>query len=47
MVLDSEGDLVWFDPVSANATPTKRAMNLRVGTYRGRPVLSWWEGAVV
>jgi hypothetical protein len=23
-----------------------RAMNLQVGSYKGRPVLTWWQGAV-
>jgi hypothetical protein len=39
MIIDSAGDLVWFLP-----TPPHTAMNLRVGNYRGKPVLSWWEG---
>ncbi len=47
MVLDGRGDLVWFNPVSAGPTPARRAMNLRAQTYRGKPVLSWFEGAVV
>ncbi len=38
MILDTSGDLVWFR--SARGTP----MNLRVQTYRGEPVLTWWEG---
>jgi Arylsulfotransferase (ASST) len=39
MIIDSSGELVWFLPTSPHTS-----MNLRVGTYRGRPVLSWWEG---
>ena len=39
MIIDSDGHLVWFLP-----TTPQTAMNLRAGTYRGRPVLSWWEG---
>lgn len=38
MIVDDTGRLVWFHP-------TKRtAMNFRAGSYRGRPVLTWWEG---
>ncbi len=47
LILDGSGQPVWFLPVSSNATYAKRAMNLRAGTYLGKPVLSWWEGAVV
>lgn len=47
LILDGTGQVVWFAPVSPNASPAKRAMNLRAGTYQGKPVLSWWEGAVV
>jgi hypothetical protein len=39
MIVDNDGDLVWF----LRTTP-ETAMNLRVGSYHGRPVLSWWEG---
>lgn len=39
MIIDSDGNLVWFLP-----TTPQTAMNLRAGTYHGRPVLSWWEG---
>jgi len=38
MIVDDTGRLVWFHP-------TKRtAMNFRAAVYRGRPVLTWWEG---
>lgn len=47
LILDGAGQVVWFNPVSPNASPAERAMNLRVSTYQGKPVLSWWEGAVV
>ena len=40
MVLDASGELVWFR--HTGATP----MNFRRQTYRGRPVLTWWEGEV-
>lgn len=41
-ILDGRGDLVWFSP---NAT-ARHKMNLMAQTYRGRPVLTWWEGKV-
>lgn len=40
MVLDTSGRLVWFR--RTGATP----MNFQRQTYRGRPVLTWWEGDV-
>lgn len=44
MIVDNAGHLVWFRqvlPVGNAAT------NLKVQQYRGRPVLTWWEGEVV
>jgi hypothetical protein len=40
MIFDNRGRLVWFQPLA----PRYEADGLRVGRYRGRPVLSWWEG---
>ena len=37
MILDDAGDVVWFRPTGLPA------MNLRVASYRGAPVLTWWE----
>jgi hypothetical protein len=39
MIVDDDGELVWF----LRTTP-ETVMNLRAGAYRGRPVLTWWEG---
>jgi hypothetical protein len=39
LILDGRGDIVWFRP----ATPLI-AMNFRTATYKGEPVLTWWEG---
>src|SRR5262249_1344903 len=39
MILDDSGELVWFLPLA-----TEVAQNFRVQTYRGRPVLTWYEG---
>jgi hypothetical protein len=39
LVIDETGEPVWF-----RQTPHVAATNLRAGTYKGKPVLSWWEG---
>ncbi|GAB3922592.1 hypothetical protein GCM10027613_31620 [Microlunatus endophyticus] len=42
MIIEPTGHVVWFQP---SAQPIqKRAMDLRVQTYRGQPVLTWYEG---
>ena len=41
MVVDRQGRLVWFQP-----TPSSEPFDLNVQPYRGRPVLTWWQGAV-
>jgi hypothetical protein len=43
MILDGEGRLVWFRPIHNTDIS---AFNLRVQRYRGRPVLTWWQGRV-
>jgi hypothetical protein len=40
MIVDDRGELVWFRPVTGG----KVAMDVRTQTYRGQPVLTWWEG---
>jgi hypothetical protein len=40
MILDDRGQLVWFEKYVT-------ARNFKVQRYRGRPVLTWWEGSVV
>src|SRR5919202_5873906 len=40
MILDDRGQLVWFAKYTS-------ARDFRVQRYRGRPVLTWWEGWVV
>ncbi|HTX11856.1 MAG TPA: arylsulfotransferase family protein [Solirubrobacteraceae bacterium] len=40
MILDSSGNLVWFQPVPAG----DMAADLRVQSYHGEPVLTWWQG---
>jgi hypothetical protein len=41
MILNSEGQLVWFRDV-----PGGLAMNLEVQRYRDQPVLTWWQGTL-
>ncbi len=38
-ILDDNGQPVWFLPLQ-----TELAQNFRVQTYRGKPVLTWYEG---
>jgi len=40
MIVDDSGRPVWFRPMP----PGIRANDVRVQTYRGQPVITWWEG---
>jgi hypothetical protein len=42
MILDGRGELVWFRPLRGD----QQAFDFRAQTYRGRPVLTWWQGRV-
>lgn len=42
MITDAHGKLVWFRPLAAPDV----AANLAVQGYRGRRVLTWWQGPV-
>jgi len=42
MIIDGGGNLVWFRQL----TPPNVAANLQVQSYRGRRVLTWWQGGV-
>ncbi len=42
MIVNGRGQLVWFAPLK----PPEVAANLQVERYRGRPVLTWWQGGV-
>jgi Arylsulfotransferase (ASST) len=42
MIVDPSGKLVWFDPLA----PNQSATNLQVQSYRGKPVLTWWQGRI-
>ncbi|HEX5146424.1 MAG TPA: arylsulfotransferase family protein [Conexibacter sp.] len=39
-IVDDRGHVVWFRPVPAHEAAT----GFRVQRYRGRPVLTWWQG---
>ena len=39
LILDQNGDVIWFSPVP----PAGEATNFNAQTYRGAPVLTWWE----
>ena len=41
-ILDRNGHVVWYKPAPAN----DNVMDFRVQTYRGHPVLTWWQGNV-
>ena len=42
MIFDDFGHLVWYHPVPGPDI----AMDFRAQTYRGQPVLTWWQGHV-
>ena len=39
-ILDSHGSVIWFHAVPAG----QEAADFRTQTYRGKPVLTWWQG---
>ena len=41
MILDNHGRPVWFRPARSEG---ENAMDFKVQRYKGRPVLTWWEG---
>jgi hypothetical protein len=40
MILGADGGLLWFHPEPRGTIPN----DFKVQTYRGQPVLTWWEG---
>ena len=42
MIIDPNGSLVWFDPIPHGDL----ASDFRAQRYRGKPVLTWWQGYV-
>jgi Arylsulfotransferase (ASST) len=48
MILDRHGGIVWYSPNTG--FPASKGMgrvDLKVQSYQGRPVLTWWEGQVI
>jgi hypothetical protein len=41
MIINSRGQLVWFRQAASGSV----AINLQVQSYRGHPVLTWWQGS--
>ncbi len=41
VIADSSGEAIWENPLAGKVTT-----NFRVQTYRGSPVLTWWEGSI-
>jgi len=41
MIVDNDGDLVWFRPAPPGEPDV---MSFRAQAYRGKPVLTWWGG---
>src|SRR5271157_6193264 len=44
LIMDNSGNPVWFLPVSS--TNKKQVTDFRVQSYRGQPVLTWWQGTL-
>jgi hypothetical protein len=42
MIVNSQGALVWYQPVPSGEVAT----DLQVQSYRGQPVLTWWQGRI-
>jgi hypothetical protein len=43
LILDDAGNPVWFRPLSSTEVS---ASNFQVQRWRGRPVLTWWQGII-
>jgi len=43
LVVGDDGEIVWFRPLAHGLW----ASNVAASTYRGRPVLAWWQGKVI
>jgi hypothetical protein len=47
MILDRHGGIVWYSPNTGfPASKGMARVNLKVQSYRGKPVLTWWEGQI-
>jgi Arylsulfotransferase (ASST) len=40
LILDDAGEPIWFRPLRGD----EQAFDFRAQTYRGKPVLTWWQG---
>jgi hypothetical protein len=47
MIISGSGDLVWFLDLSPGSDTGLRAFNFQVQSFKGKPVLTWFQGAVV
>jgi hypothetical protein len=48
MIMDRNGGIVWYSPNTGfPASKGEARMDLKVQTYRGKPVLTWWQGKVI
>jgi hypothetical protein len=48
MIMDRNGGIVWYSPNTGfPASKGQARMDLKVQSYRGQPVLTWWEGQVI
>lgn len=47
LMVDGDAEPVWFRPISSGHTSSIWATNFQTFTYRGQPVLAWWEGRVL
>ena len=42
LIADDDGETVWFDPLP----PGQEATDLQTASFRGQPVLTWWQGRI-
>jgi Arylsulfotransferase (ASST) len=48
MILDRAGRIVWYSPNTGfPASKAQGRIDLKVQSYQGQPVLTWWEGQVI
>jgi Arylsulfotransferase (ASST) len=47
LILDRRGRLAYFEPVSDHGGKGRRIFNVRVQSYRGEPVMTYWLGETV
>ena len=47
LIFDQHGRIIWFEPLSPQPSAQHRAFNVQVTKYQDKPVLAWFQGAVV